>query len=98
MVTGLFVVFEGPDGSGKGTAIAHVEKAIRDWNKHQNIVLTREPTHEAKELAKMLKTKSDPMNGAREMTKLFVDDREKHFHNEIKKDLLKKRVVLCDRY
>lgn len=98
MVAGLFVVFEGPDGSGKGTVIAAVEKAIRDWNKHQNITLTREPTHKAKELAKMLKSESDPMASARKMTQLFVEDRKQHYHEEIKPDLVKKRVVLCDRY
>ncbi len=99
MVVGLFVVFEGVDGSGKGTAIGHVEKAIRGWNKYQNIVLTREPTHKARELIGMLEKQDDPMTNARRMTELFVgEDRKPHYHNEIKPDVAKQRVVLGDRF
>lgn len=99
MVAGLFVVFEGPDGSGKGTAIGNVERAIRGWNKYQDIVLTREPTYNARELIGLLQKQSDPMENARRMTQLFVDDdRRAHYQDEIKPDVERKRVVLCDRF
>lgn len=99
MVAGLFVVFEGPDGSGKGTAIGNVERAIREWNKYQDIVLTREPTYRARELITMLQKQADPMENARRMTQLFVDeDRRSHYQDEIKPDVERRRVVLCDRF
>lgn len=99
MVAGLFVVFEGPDGSGKGTAIGNVERAIRGWNKYQDIVLTREPTYKARELIGLLQKQSDPMENARRMTQLFVDDdRRAHYQDEIKMDVERRRVVLCDRF
>ncbi len=99
MVAGLFVVFEGPDGSGKGTAIGNVERAIRGWNKYQEIVLTREPTYRARELIGMLEKQADPMENARRMTQLFVDDdRRVHYQDEIKTDFEMRRVVLCDRF
>lgn len=99
MVAGMFVVFEGPDGSGKGTAIGNVERSIRGWNKYQDIVLTREPTYKARELIGLLQKQSDPMENARRMTQLFVDDdRRIHYQDEIKPDVERRRVVLCDRF
>jgi dTMP kinase len=95
----MAVGFEGPDGSGKGTAIGNVERAIRGWNKYQDIVLTREPTYKARELIGLLQKQSDPMENARRMTQLFVDDdRRAHYQDEIKPDVERRRVVLCDRF
>lgn len=93
----LFVVFEGIDGSGKGTQIGEVERTIRGWNKYQDIVLTREPTWRAEEIRKRLETETDPLaNGAR-MAELYIGDCGEHW-KEIRSDLERKRVVLCDRY
>src|SRR3989344_1148847 len=94
----MFIVFEGVDGSGKSTQIGEVEKAIRDWNKYQDIVLTREPTYKAIEVIKKLNEDTDPKKDASRMSNLFVNDRKVHYNNEILPDLLKNRVVICDRY
>ena len=94
---GLFVVFDGIDGSGKGTQIREVERTLLGWNKYQDVVLTREPTWKAEEIRKRLETETDPLaNGAR-MAKLYIGDRGEHW-KEIKSDIERKRVVLCDRY
>jgi dTMP kinase len=93
----MFVAFEGVDGSGKTTQISRVAEAIREWNKYQEVVLTREPTHKATQLIRKLKSETDPMTNARKMTKLFVQDRKKHYQ-EIVEDMQKERVILCDRY
>ena len=94
----MFIVFEGVDGSGKSTQIGEVEKAIRDWNKYQDIVLTREPTYKAIEVIKKLNEDTDPKKDASRMSNLFDNDRKVHYNNEILPDLLKNRVVICDRY
>lgn len=94
---GLFVVLEGIDGSGKGTQIGEAEKAIRGWNKYQPIVLDREPTWRAEELRSRLTKETDPMANAVRMAGLFIGDRGEHYL-EIKSDVERNRVVLCDRY
>ena len=95
--TGLFVAFEGIDGSGKGTQIGEVEKAIRGWNKYQPLVLDREPTWKAEELRSRLTTETDPMTNSARMAGLFIGDRGEHYL-EIKSDVERSRVVLCDRF
>ncbi len=42
-MTGLFVVFECMDGSGKGTQMHLTAKWLYDLNKRHHVVLTREP-------------------------------------------------------
>ena len=95
---GLFVTFEGIDGSGKGTQIGETEKAIRSWNKYQDVVLTREPTWRTDELRQRLITETDPTANGGRMTMLFVSDRGEHYHKDIRADIERRRVVLCDRY
>lgn len=98
MVRSAFIVFEGVDGSGKSTQIGAVAKAITGFNKYQNVVMTREPTHRASELVKRLTFEDDPMTNAKRVTRLFVEDRRTHYHQEISQDLKNERVVLGDRY
>lgn len=95
---GLFVVFEGIDGCGKTTQIGEVERTIRQWNKYQDIVLTREPTYKADELRRRLTTETDPMANAQRMAQLFISDRKTHYQKDILSDIWNGRVVLCDRY
>ena len=94
----MFVVFEGIDGSGKGTQIGEVEKAIRRWNKYQPVVLDREPTWRADEIKKRLATETDPMSNSARLAWLFISDRGEHYFTDIRPDIERRRVVLCDRY
>ena len=44
---GMFIVFEGIDGSGKTTQIERLASYIRNRDKFQSVLLTREPTWRA---------------------------------------------------
>ena len=40
---GLFIVFEGIDGSGKETQMLELARYIRQRNKYQDVIITHEP-------------------------------------------------------
>jgi dTMP kinase len=98
MVAGLFVAFEGVDGSGKTTQIGRVAEAIKSWEKYQDVILTREPTHRAKGIVRALRTDLDPLSNPELMAQGFVEDRRAHYFGSIRGDLTNRRVVLCDRF
>jgi dTMP kinase len=98
MVAGLFVAFEGVDGSGKTTQIGRVAEAIKSWEKYQDVILTREPTYRAKGIVRALKTEVDPFSNPEIMAQGFVEDRRAHYFGSISGDLTNRRVVLCDRF
>ena len=103
MDDGIFIVFDGLDGSGKST----IAKMLQDYlstKKHCDVLVTREPTdgRYGKEIRNILANEKNPKDNAEKMLELFIKDREDHLKNEIipflsKKDG-KKKVVICDRY
>ncbi|MBS3091688.1 dTMP kinase [Candidatus Pacearchaeota archaeon] len=95
---GLFIVWEGPDGSGKSTQLEQAAKAIRMKNKYQDILLTREPTFRASELKKMLQEQSNPFDGGIVDLHLFVQDRKIHTEEQIIPASNQRTLVFCDRY
>ncbi len=96
--TGMFVAFEGIDGSGKGTQIVEVLKAIQELNKYQPIIRTREPTWRADEIRRRLESEIDPMSNSPLLATQFITDRREHYFTDIRPDLARNYVVLCDRY
>lgn len=98
---GKFIVFEGLDGSGKGSMLgrtaAYLFKERKDLDR---IVLTREPTfsHFGKQIRKILRTDLDPMAQAKELLRLYLEDRKEHLEKVIRPALNNNAVVLCDRY
>ena len=95
---GLFVVFEGIDGCSRSTQIGKVAEAVRKWNKYQDVVFTGEPTWMADEIKTRLATETDPMSNSARLAWLFISDRGEHYFTDIRSDLERRRVVLCDRY
>jgi len=95
---GLFVVFEGIDGSGKSTQIGRLSDYVRAQDKYQDVLLTREPTWRATELKDKLKGDSDAFSDARLMARLFVEDRKIHAYSQILPVLKERCFVICDRY
>lgn len=94
---GIFIVFEGPDGSGQSTQAG----LLRDYleGKGYRVLLTKEPTKESeagKRIAEVLKGKAtaDPT----ELQKLFIEDRSAHLENTILPALAKGNIVISDRY
>jgi len=90
MKKGLFVVFEGIDGSGKSSCMASVAEAL---GKKKKVVVTAEPT---KGRIGMLLRSSDDILPETEAL-LFTADRAEHTA-EIKKWTDNGKIVLCDRY
>ena len=96
-----FIVFEGIDGSGKGTIISEVKKELLEKGvPNEKIFITAEPTNGAYgvKVRQLLKKSSSPKSNARLFLELYVKDREEHLQKEIIPALKKEKIILCDRF
>jgi len=98
MKKGLFITFEGGEGSGKTTLIKSIKENLIE--KKLDLIVTREPGstpfgEQVRELVLMqLETK---INSKAELC-LFLASRAQHIKDVIKPALTDGKVVLCDRY
>lgn len=95
---GLFITFEGPDGSGKTTQINMLKGYLE--NKGFEVVLTREPggTELGEDIRRiLLDLKHKDMDEKAEML-LYAAARAQHVSKLIKPALLQGKIVLCDRF
>ena len=96
----MFITFEGPDGSGKTTALDNLVKLLKE--KNIDFILTREPG--SKHISKTNEAIRELIVGAgNDMTNmteaiLFAADRRLHLEKLIWPALKAKKMVLCDRY
>ncbi len=100
-MAGKFIVFEGLDGSGKGTILTKAAQWLFNSSQaNDNILLTREPTFSAagKQIRKMLKSDEEPLSKAKQLLQLYLDDRKEHLNKCIKPALQLGSIILCDRY
>lgn len=95
---GLFVVFEGVEGSGKGTQIERAEAHLRGLG--FDVVTTREPggTHLGEALRDVLLAESTGHIQPRAEAMLFAAARAQLVSSVIRPALASGKVVLCDRY
>lgn len=95
---GLFVVFEGPDGSGKSTALSAVAEELR--NRGRRVTTTREPG--GTPIAETIRglCLSDELARASAWTQLMLMTaaRLEHAERLLLPRLAAGDVVLCDRY
>lgn len=96
---GKFIVFEGLDGSGKGTQIRLLEKRLLEEGR--KVVLTAEPTEST--LGGIIRDAlaGDPERSPSELAALFLSDRIRHCCDSkkgIKAMLDAGKDVICDRY
>ena len=102
---GMFVVFEGPDGSGKTSVAREVDQRLLELDLQQadpaadiNPVFTGEPTSSGP-FGKAVRHRltGEP---ADDLTMLFgmLADRAWHLDREVEPWLAKGRLVICDRY
>lgn len=95
--SGLFVTFEGIEGSGKTTQLRRAAAWLR--SRGGRPLVTREPggTPLGKRLRKALLHGHTHVDPAAELL-LMVADRRQHLTETIEPALAEGRVVLCDRY
>jgi dTMP kinase len=101
MGKGIFIVFDGISGCGKGTMVKKTFEYIYDKSKkYDNILITDEPTRgpHGLKLRKYFKKQKSPEDYAEEIFQLFLDDRKWHVENIIRPSLEKNFIVICDRY
>jgi dTMP kinase len=95
---GLFVVFEGVEGSGKGTQI----RLAKEWLESEGIavLVTREPggTPMGEELRRMLLAHDTGRIEPTTEALLFAASRAQHVASVIRPALAEGKVVICDRY
>ncbi len=97
-MTGLFIVFEGIDGSGKTTQARMLYEHLNQ-ELERDVHLTREPTDGL--IGKLLRSSIDDHGEVfDEETRcyLFAADRRHHLRTEIEPQLERGNVVICDRY
>ncbi|HIJ78232.1 MAG: dTMP kinase [Desulfobulbaceae bacterium] len=93
---GLFVVFEGIDGTGKTTQIEMLARVLEQ--KGMTVVATREPTdgQYGQKIRKLFQDRSSAT--PEQELQLFMDDRREHVREVVAPALAAGQVVLCDRY
>jgi dTMP kinase len=95
---GIFITFEGIDGSGKSTQARMLADALR--NEGHDVVLTREPggSPGAEEI-RALVLEGDPDRWSAETeVLLFTAARRDHLERTIEPALKAGRMVICDRF
>ena len=98
MPQGIFITFEGSDGSGKSTQFRLFSEYLKE-NGH-DVVLTREPGGTAIS-EKIRSIILDPINKEMDpMTEalLFASSRAQHVEQLIRPSLEEGKIVLCDRF
>ena len=99
----LFVTFEGIEGSGKSYQASKLFKNLK--KKNIQAILTREPggTASAEKIRKVLLDDYFHKNSKEQFDKytdtlLYLAARNEHVKNKIKPSIIKKKIVICDRF
>jgi dTMP kinase len=95
---GLFIVFEGVEGSGKGTQIELARRYVE--SRGRQVLVTREPggTDLGDQLRETLLNPSTGTIDPRAEALLFAATRAQHVVTVIRPALQQGKVVLCDRF
>ena len=94
----MFITIEGPEGSGKTTA---VDTAVKELEKMgYQIVRTREPggTPIAEQIRNVILDKNNTAMDQRTEALLYAASRRQHLVEKVWPDLKEGKVVICDRY
>lgn len=95
---GIFVTFEGPDGSGKSTQLQLL--ADRLIKQGLDVLVTREPggTPISDEIRRILLSPDHQEMVDQTEVLLYAASRAQHVHEKIIPALEQNRIVLCDRF
>lgn len=91
---GLFIVFEGIDGSGKSSMMKEVAKLFKE--KGKKVWMTGEPT--SSRIGKLARASLKKKTNRRVMALLMAADRLAHTDDIIESLADPNKVILCDRY
>lgn len=99
MIKGIFITFEGIEGSGKSTQLSMLKKWLLD--RGYDVVATREPggTKIGEKIRELLRSgsKNDVFSPRTELM-LFEASRAQHMEEIVLPALSKGKIVLCDRF
>ncbi len=95
---GIFISFEGNDGSGKSTAVRGVYDEL--VKRGYDVVVTREPggSKIAEKIRSLILDNDNVGMDERTESLLYAASRREHVVKVIKPALEQKKIVLCDRY
>ncbi len=93
MLSGLLIVFEGIDGSGKSVQARLLAEDLGASG--FSVTLTAEPTHGP--IGMKLRTLKERLSPEEEL-ELFLQDRRDHIRDVIEPGLSKGKIIICDRY
>ena len=94
----MFITLEGPEGSGKTTAVEAAVKALEE--KGYKIVRTREPggTPIAEQIRNVILDKANTKMDPRTEALLYAASRRQHLVEKVWPALKEGKIVICDRY
>jgi len=93
----LFIVFEGPDGSGQSTQVMLLKNYLTE--KGFDVLLLKEPTVDSEAGKKIRKVLDQEIKvSSTDLQELFVSDRKEHLDKTIIPALKQGKVVISDRY
>ena len=91
------IVFEGIEGSGKTFHLNNIARYLK--KKRISFIKIREPggNYNSEKIRKLILNKKSNFNPTTDLL-LYLAARNEHIINKIKPALLKKQVVICDRF
>ncbi|MCP4336820.1 MAG: dTMP kinase [Mycoplasma sp.] len=96
-----FITFEGPDGSGKTTALEGLKKYLEKNILNEEYIFTREPggkeNPEAEKIRHIILDKENNIDSKSEAL-LYASARRLHLEQTVWPALQKNKIVFCDRY
>ncbi len=94
----MFITLEGPEGSGKTTAVEAAVKKLEEMG--YQIVRTREPggTPIAEQIRNVILDKANTAMDARTEALLYAASRRQHLVEKVWPALKEGKIVICDRY
>ena len=94
----MFITLEGPEGSGKTTAVDAAVKALEE--KGYQIVRTREPggTPISEQIRNVILDKGNTAMDGRTEALLYAASRRQHLVEKVWPAIKEGKIVICDRY
>ena len=94
----MFITLEGPEGSGKTTAVEAAVKKLQEMG--YEIVRTREPggTPISEQIRNVILDKENTAMDARTEALLYAASRRQHLVEKVWPALKEGKIVICDRY